>query len=62
MNKYIETFDLYEQFVTNDLIKRNPNKPFNEIVQVVINMAEGDETQLSEGIKKYAKKEGIQCF
>ena len=52
--KAYKTFDLYEQFVIGDLMKRG--QTFDNAVKLVVNMVEGDETQLSKGIKKYMKQ------
>jgi hypothetical protein len=46
-------FDLYEQFVVVDLMKRGHS--FAKAVELVVNSVEGDESQLSEGIKSYVK-------
>ena len=46
-------FDLYEQFTIADLMKRGHS--FAKAVELVVNSVEGDETQLSEGIKNYIK-------
>jgi len=51
--KAFRTFDLFEQYTIADLIKRGHS--FASAVNLVVNSVEGDETQLSEGIKKYVK-------
>jgi hypothetical protein len=51
--KAFKTFDLYEQFSIGDLVKRG--NTFKDAVTAVFNSAEGDETQLSKGIKRYMK-------
>jgi hypothetical protein len=52
--KAFKTFDLYEQFLISDLMKRGHS--FENAVKVTVNSVEGDETQLSKGIKKYMKQ------
>ena len=51
--KAYKTFDLYEQFLIGDLIKRGHS--FEKAVELTVNSVEGDESQLSEGIKNYMK-------
>ena len=46
-------FDLFEQYTIADLMKRGHS--FAKAVELVVNSVEGDESQLSEGIKNYMK-------
>ena len=46
-------FDLFEQYTIADLMKRGHS--FAKAVELVVNSVEGDETQLSKGIKNYIK-------
>ena len=46
-------FDLFEQYTIADLMKRGHS--FAKAVELVVNSVEGDESQLSEGIKSYMK-------
>jgi hypothetical protein len=47
------TFDLFEQFNIGKLMERGHS--FEKAVELTVNCVEGDESQLSEGIKKYMK-------
>ena len=48
---------LYEQHVYNDLTMKGIDH--DRALRVLINSVEGDYTQLSRWLKKYAKKEGL---
>jgi len=51
--KAYKTFDLYEQFLIGDLLKRGHS--FEKAVELTVNSVGGDESQLSKGIKNYMK-------
>jgi hypothetical protein len=55
----IPKLDQGEQWIFNDLKRRNPKETDEFILKVMVNTVEGDETQLSDGLKAWAKRKGF---